>query len=82
MRVSCQADRQLNFTAQYEPARNVQTASNVPVIEVLPFHVVLPANLRVFNKELQDRDIYVRMDVNPFMEGFSEWQRCAFFCSV
>ena len=55
--------------------RNVQTALNVALVEVLPFHVVLLANLRVFNKELQDNEVYVRMDVNPFMEGFSKWQK-------
>jgi len=50
----------------------VQTASNVAFVEVLPFNVVLPANLSVFNKELQDNDVYVRMDVNPFMKGLSK----------
>ena len=60
--------------------RNVQTASNVAVVEVLPFHAVLPTNMRVLNKELQDSEVYVPMDVNPFMDGLNKWQRYAFCC--
>jgi len=48
---------------------NVQTASNVAGVEVLPFHVVLLSNLRVLNKELQDNEVYVPMDVNLLMVG-------------
>ncbi len=48
--------------------RNVQTASYVALVEVLPYNIVLPASLRVFNNEPQDNEVYVRMDVNPFME--------------
>jgi hypothetical protein len=81
-RVSSQADRQLSLISLDEPARNVQTASNVTMVEVLPFHLVLPANLRVLNKELQDSEVYVRMDVNPFMDTFSKWQRCESSCSL
>jgi hypothetical protein len=79
-RVSSQAERQLNLITLDEPVRNVQTASNVAVVEVLPFHGVLPTNMRVLNKELQDNEVYVPMDVNPFMAGLSKWQRYAFCC--
>ena len=79
-RVSSQAERQLNLITLDEPVRNVQTASNVAVVEVLPFHVVLPTNMRVLNKELQDNEVYVSMDVNPFMEGLSKWPRYEFVC--
>ena len=54
----------------------METASNVSLVEVMPFHLVLPLVLRVLNKELQDNEVYVRMEVTPFMEGFSKWQRC------
>jgi hypothetical protein len=74
-RISSQAERQLSLVTLEEPARNMRTAFNVSVVEVLPFNVVLPANLRVINKELEDNKAYVRMDVNPLMEGFSKWQR-------
>jgi len=74
-RVSIKAERQLNLITLDEPVRNVQTAYNVAVVEILPFHVVLPTNMRVLNKELQDNEVYVPMNVNPFMVGLSKWQR-------
>jgi len=76
-RVSRQVESQLSLITLNEPARNVETAFYVILVEVMPFYLVLPANLLVLNKELQDNEVYVRMDVNPFMEGFSKWQRCA-----
>jgi hypothetical protein len=78
-RVSSQAERQLSLFTLPEPARNVRTASNVSAIKVLPFSVVLPANLLLINKELEDNEVYVRIDVNPFMDGFSKWQRYDIF---
>ncbi len=60
----------------------METASNVAVIEVLPLSAILSDNLRVLNRELQDLEVYVPMDVNPFMEGFSGWQRYDCCCCI
>jgi hypothetical protein len=49
-RVSSQAKRQQSLITQAEPARNAETTSNVTLVEVMPFHLVLPASLRVLNK--------------------------------
>jgi hypothetical protein len=77
---SSQAERQLNLISQEEPARNVEMASNVVIVEILPLNTILPSNLRTLNRELQDRHVYMPMDVNTFMKGFSGWQRCAYCC--
>jgi hypothetical protein len=74
-RTSSQAERQLNLISQENPARNVEKASNVGIVEILPLNATLPANLCTLDRELQDRDVYVPMDVNTFMKGFSGWLR-------
>jgi hypothetical protein len=44
-------------------------------VSPLPFHAKLPSILVPLNMKLQDLDVYVPVDVNPYMEGSEYWQR-------
>jgi hypothetical protein len=70
-RTSTKVERQLNLISQEIPARNVEKALNVAIVEILPLNATLHSNLCTLNTELRDRDVYVPMDVNAFMKGFS-----------
>ena len=74
-RITSQAERQMNLISTAQPARTIETASNVAVIEPLPFHANLNHNLYNLNMALMDQDVYVRIDVNKFMKTFLVWQR-------
>ncbi len=76
-RISSQAERQLNLISSVIPARTIESASNVTLVSPLPFHAKLPSILVPLNMKLQDLDVYVPVDVNPYMEGFEYWQRFA-----
>ncbi len=58
-----------------DPARTVETASNVSIVEPLALNATLPSNLHTLNRKLQDLDVYVPVDLNLCMDGFAGWQR-------
>ena len=70
----------MNLINQEELARNVEKASNVSIIEIYLLIAMLPYSLRILNRELQDRDVYVPMDVNVFMKGYLGCQSYAYCC--
>jgi hypothetical protein len=78
-RITSQAARQLVLHNSEQPARNVETASNVIVIMPLPLRAVLPPELYQLNIKLLDMSVYVRLDVNSYMEGLIAWQRYVSF---
>ncbi len=78
-RITSQAARELVLNNPEQPARSVDTASNVSVIMPLPLRVVLPPALYHMNIKLLDMSVYVRLDVNSYMEGLVAWQRYASF---
>ena len=57
----------------------MDTASNVSVIMPLPLRACLPHELYQMNIKLLDMSVYVRLDVNSYMEGLAAWQRYASF---
>ncbi len=65
----------MNLISLVIPARTIETASNVTIVSPLPFHAKLPSILVPLNIKLQDLDVYVPVDVNPYMEGSEYWQR-------
>jgi hypothetical protein len=75
-RISSQAEMQLQLINQEEPARTVETASNVSVVESLPLISFLPSALYSLNERLLNLDVYERVDVNTFMTSLIGWQRC------
>jgi hypothetical protein len=75
-RTSSQAERQMNLINLVEPARNVENASNVTLVESLRFQATLHEHMRPLNSRLIVVEIYLRVDVNPFMDSLNEWQRC------
>jgi len=74
-RISSQAERQSNLANAEEPARSVETASFISIVDPLPHSATLPPSLILLNRKLQDLDVYVPMDAITFMDGFSGWQR-------
>jgi hypothetical protein len=74
-RISSQAERQRNVISAAIPARTIETASIVTIVSPLPFQAKLPSIQVPLNMKLQDVDVYVPLDVNPYMEGFEYWQR-------
>jgi len=51
-RISNQAERQMQLINRDEPARTVETASNVSVIEALPLYSFLPSSLYHLNQSI------------------------------
>jgi hypothetical protein len=74
-RLSSQAQRRMELINFEQPARDLNAASNVTMVESLLLHTSLPHQLFSINTSLLDPDLYVRLDVNPCMEFFVGWQR-------
>jgi hypothetical protein len=72
-----QAERQLNLISSAQPARTLENASNVANIEPLPLSKNMCDHLITMNIAMMDKDVYIRMYLNPFVDGFLRWQRCA-----
>ena len=62
-----------------EPARTVETASHVQVVDSLPINRLIPRQLYPLNLKLLEMDVYVSIDVNTFIESLLTWQMCGFF---
>jgi hypothetical protein len=76
-RISSQAERQINLISSAQPARTLENASNVETIEPLPLSKDMCDVLITLNIAMMGKDFYIRMDLNPFLDGFPRWQRCA-----
>ena len=74
-RISNQVVRQSKLYNTAQPARSVENASHVEIIEPLLLRLTLPNALLHLNTELMRINEYVRMEVNPFVEGPVTWQR-------
>jgi hypothetical protein len=76
-RISSQAERQINLISSAQPARTLENASNVATINPLQLSKDICDLLITLNIAMMDRDVYIRMDLNPFMVTFLIWQRNA-----
>ena len=65
----------MNLISSVISARTIETASNVTIMSPLPFHAKFPSILVPLTMKLQDLDVYVPVDANPYMEGSEYWQR-------
>jgi hypothetical protein len=73
-RISSQAVRQAKLYSTKQSARSVDNATHVAIVEPLLLRLTLPRELFHLNTKLMHHDEYVRMEVNPFMEGLVAWQ--------
>jgi hypothetical protein len=73
--ISSQVERQLNRINTEHPARDIEIAPHVAIIEPLTSSVTLPYQLHRLNLDFSRVHLYVRLEVNPFMKGLVTWQR-------
>jgi len=59
--ITSQADRHIDLINNEQPARTLETASNVAVIEPLPLSATLSCHLLTLNMTIMDQEVYVRI---------------------
>ena len=65
--------RQAKLHSTEQPARSVDNATHVAAIEPLILRLTLSREVFDLNAKLMHLNEYVRMKVNPFMEGLVAW---------